>query len=135
MRNRVMFERYVHTPVLVTVALIAETIRQELGDEVEACPGCARPEQAEPLNRLFRALVRRLLEPIVGSGHDLSRVTSWILRKLTQERLAAGGLNEQQTKMLLELEPGTPDDWLTFLLLVPWAEVVYWLEAADEGPE
>jgi hypothetical protein len=130
-----MFERYVDTPTLATVALIAETIRQQLGDEVEACPGCTRPEQAEPLNRLFRAVVRRLLEPIVESSHDLSRVTSWILRKLTQERLTAGGLDERQIRMLLELEPGTPDDWLTFLLLVPWAEVVYWLEAADEGPE
>jgi hypothetical protein len=133
-RSRVMFERFVHTPVLATVALIAETIRQELGDEVEACPGCARPEQAEPLNRLFRALVRRLLEPVVGSGPDLARVSSWILRKLTQERLTAGGLDEHQIKILLELEPGTPDDWLTFLLLVPWAEVAYWLEAADQEP-
>jgi hypothetical protein len=134
MRKRLMFERYVYTPVLATVAAIAETIRQELGDEVEACPGCARPEQAEPLNRLFRALVRRLLEPIVGSGHDLSRVTSWILRKLTQKRLKAGGLNEHQIKLLLELEPGAPDDWLTFLLLVPWHEVMYWHAAVDQEP-
>jgi hypothetical protein len=135
MRDRLMFERYAQSPEFATVALIAETIRQELGDEVEACTGCAQPEQAEPLNRLFRAVVRRLLEPLVESGHDPARVTSWVLRELTQERLTAGGLNEYQTKTLLELEPGTPDDWLTFLLLVPWSEVVYWLEAADEGPE
>jgi hypothetical protein len=129
-----MFERYVHTPVLATVAAIAETVRQELGDDVEACPRLARPEQAEPLNRLFRALVRRLLEPIVESRHDLSRVSSWVLRELTQRRLAASGLDDRQIQILLELEPGTPDDWLTFLLLVPWAEVLYWLTAADQEP-
>jgi hypothetical protein len=129
-----MFERYVQSPEFATVATIAGTIRQELGDQVEACPGLARPEQAEPLNRLFRALVRRLLEPILEPGHDLSRLTSWALRELTCSRLAAGGLDDHQIQILLELEPGTPDDWLTFLLLVPWAEVTHWLTAADQEP-
>jgi hypothetical protein len=130
-----MFERYAQSREFATIALVAETIRRELGDEVEACPGCTGPEHAEPLNRVFRALVRRLLEPIVESGDDPACLTSWVLQELTQGRLAAGGLDEHQIKILLELEPGTPDDWLTFLLLVPWSEVVYWLEAADKEPE
>jgi hypothetical protein len=134
MGNRVMFESYVHTPDFATIMLIAETIRQELGDELEACPGYARPEQAEPLHPLFRALVRHLLEPIVESGHDPSRLTSWALRNLTQERPSAGGLNERQIQILFELAPGKPDDWLAFLLQVPWTEVVYWLTAADREP-
>jgi hypothetical protein len=127
-----MFERYAQSPEFATIAIIAETIRGELGDEVEACPGFARPEQAEPLNRLFRALVRRFLEPVVDSSHDLTHLTSWVLQELTQQRLAAGGLDARQIKTLLELEPGTPDDWLTFLLLVPWTEVLYWLNAGDQ---
>jgi hypothetical protein len=129
-----MFERYAQSPELATIALVAETTRQELGDQVEACPGLSRSEQAEPLNRLFRAVVRRPLELVVAADHDLSRLTSWVLRELTCRRLAAGGLNEDQTRILLELEPGTRDGWLIFLLLVPWAEVLYWLTAADQEP-
>jgi hypothetical protein len=127
-----MFESYAQSREFATVALVAETIRQELGDEVEACPGFSRPEQAEPLNWLFCALVRRFLELIVEPSHDLARLTSCALRELTCRRLVAGELNERQIHTLLELEPGTPDDWLTFLLLVPWHEVMYWLTAAEQ---
>jgi hypothetical protein len=129
-----MFESHAQSPEFALIETIAETIREELGDEVEACPGFARPEQAEPLNRLFRALVRRLLEPAVEPVHDRSRLTSWVLQELARRRLATGGLNESQIKTLLELEPGTPDDWLTFLLLVPWTEILYWLTAANQEP-
>jgi hypothetical protein len=38
---------------------------------------------------------------------------------LTCRRLTAGALSNRQIQILLELEPGTPDDWVTFLLLVP----------------
>jgi hypothetical protein len=130
-----MFERYAQLPEFATVALVVETIRDELGDEVEASPGLQTPEEAEPLNRLFRALARQLLQPIVAPGHDLSGLVTWVLRRLVWQRLGAGGLSEVQIRVLCDLEPGVPDDWLTFLLLVPWSEVVYWLEAADEGPE
>jgi hypothetical protein len=129
-----MFESLAQSPQFALIETIAETIREELGDEVEACPGLASPEQGEPLNRLFRALVRHLLEPVIEHDDDQSRLTSWVLRELARRRLAAGGLTESQIKTLLELEPGTPDDWLTFLILVPWTEVLYWLTAADQEP-
>jgi hypothetical protein len=129
-----MYEQYAHTHEFATIAMIAETIRGELGDEVEACPGFARPEQAEPLNRLFRALVRRFLEHIVESGDDPARLTSWVIRELAHRHLTDGGLDAHRIKTVLELESGTPDDWLTYLLLVPWTEVIYWLTADDEKP-
>jgi hypothetical protein len=127
-----MFEHYEQSAEFATIALIAETIRGTLGDEVEACPGFKAPEQAEPLNRLFRALARRLLEPILAPGDDLSHLVTWVLRQLVRRRLEAGGLGEAQIRMLCYLEPGTPDDWLTFLLLVPWSEIVHWLTTANE---
>jgi hypothetical protein len=130
-----MFDTYEQTSEFALIATIAETIRRELGDEVEACPGCWSPEQAEPLNRVYRALARRFLETVVSPRHDLSGLVSWVLRKLVLRRLAVGGLDELRIKVLLELEPGTPDDWLGFLLLVPWAEIRFWLTAADQDPE
>jgi hypothetical protein len=129
-----MFESYTRSREFATIRIVAETIRQELGDQVEACPGFSRPEQSEPLNRLFRALARRFLEPIVGASHDPARLISWALRELTCRRLIAGGLNECQIQTLLEVEPGTPDNWLTFLPLVPWHEVMCWLKAAAQDP-
>jgi len=129
-----MFDAYEQTSEFRLIETIAETIRSELGDEVEACPGYQTPEEAEPLNRVFRTLARHLLEPIVAPGHDLSSLVTWVLRRLVLRRLAAGGLSETQIRVLLDLEPGTPDDWLTFLLLVPWTEVLFWLESADQEP-
>lgn len=85
-----MFDTYLRSAEFALVETIAETIRRELGDEVEACPGFQAPEEAEPLNRIFRALARRLLEPIVAPGHELSSLVTWVLRRLVTRRLAAG---------------------------------------------
>jgi hypothetical protein len=130
-----MFDAYEETPEFRLIEMIAGTIRSELGDEVEVCPGLHTPEEAEPLNRVFRALARRILEPLVVPGQDFPSLVAWVLRQLVLRRLAAGGLNPTQIRVLLDLEPGVPDDWLTFLLLVPWAEVVFWLKSAYREPE
>jgi hypothetical protein len=127
-----MFDTYERTAEFALIETISETIRGKLGDEVEACPGFQTPEESEPLNRVFRALARRILEPIVAPGHDLSDLVTWVLRRLVMKRLAAGGLSELQIRVLCDLEPGVPDDWLTFLLLVPWAEILYWLNSAND---
>ena len=71
----------------------------------------------------------------MAPGHDLSSLVTWVLRRLVYRRLAAGGLSELQIRVLCDLEPGVPDDWLTFLLLVPWAEILYWLTSANEERE
>jgi hypothetical protein len=127
-----MFDTYERSAEFALIETVAETIRGELGDEVEACPGFQTPEQADPLNRVFRALTRRILEPIVASGYELSDLVTRVLRELVTKRLTAGGLSEFQIRLLLDLEPGVPDDWLTFLILVPWAEILYWLKSANE---
>jgi hypothetical protein len=130
-----MFDACEQTPEFRMIEMIAGTIRSELGDEVEVCPGLQSPEEAEALNRVFLALARRIFEPLAAPGQDLSSLVTWALRQFVVRRLAAGGLNAIQIRVLLDLEPGVPDDWLTFLILVPWAEVLYWLRSADRDPE
>src|SRR3954471_8810046 len=66
-----MSEPYDHAPGLALVEGLAGAVRRELGDDVEVCPGHQSPDQAEPLNRAFRALVRHVLEHLVGPGYDL----------------------------------------------------------------
>jgi hypothetical protein len=124
-----------HTAEFALIETIAGTIRGELGDAVEACPGFRSPEHAEPLNRVFGALARHLLEPVVAPDDDLSRFVSWVLSRLVARRLAAGGLGERPIRVLFDLEPGTPDDWLIFLVLVPWCEILFWLASAADEPE
>ena len=129
-----MSEPYGNCPGLMLVEGIAGAIRRELGDDVEACPGHHSPDQAEPLNRAFRAVARHVLEPLVEPGHDLPREVTRVLLRAARGRLEAGGLGERDVRTLLEFEPGTPDDWLVFLLLVPWHEVLFWIGPEEPGP-
>jgi hypothetical protein len=39
------------------------------------------------------------------------------LRQLAELRLASEGWEDRQIKLLIEEEPGSPDDWLAFLIL------------------
>ena len=113
---------------------IAVAIGADLGAEVEACPGGRTPEGAVSMNRAFRAVARCLLETVAASPDELPRLLSHVLRRLVVRRLVAGGRGDRQVQTLLDFEPGTPDDWLTFLLLVPWAEVLFWLPDKDPEP-
>ena len=130
-----MVDPHEPTPEFAALEAIADAIRRALGDGVEACPGFRDPEQADPLNRAFRAVARRLLETRAASGRELIAFVSGALRTLVRRRLEAGGLDGLQIRTLLSLEPGTPDDWACFLILVPWAEVLFWLHAADVDPD
>jgi hypothetical protein len=94
---------------------LAAAVRDELGDQVEACPGHRSPDQAEPLNRAFRAAVRYALDPLTSPGGDLQAEVRRVLHRVARDRLVAGGLGEGQVRTLFELEPGTPDDWLAFV--------------------
>jgi hypothetical protein len=127
-------QRFEQSGEFVLVERIAAAIRAELGTATEVCPGHRAPEQAEPLNRAFRAVARCVLEPVAMSQGELSRLVSHILRRIVVRRLEAGGLGKRAIQTLLEFEPGTPDDWLTFLILVPWAEVLFWLTYDDPEP-
>lgn len=102
---------------LALVEGIAGAVRHELGEEIDAYPGASSPELADPINRAFRAIVRSVLEASDIPGPSLPALVSRTLRRAAERRLAAEGWDASQARFLIELEPGSPDDWLVFLLL------------------
>lgn len=95
---------------------IAGAIRAELGAEIDAYPGLSSPELADPINRAFRAIVRCLLE--AGAPFEsLPALVSRTLLRAARHRLKAEGWDDHQVGLLLEQEPGSPDDWLAYLIL------------------
>ena len=93
----------------------AAAIRAELGAEVDAYPGHRSPEAADPLNRAFRAAARSALAGPGSAAEDLPSLVSATLRRLAEARLAGEGIDDGRVRLLLDLEPGAPDDWLAFL--------------------
>ncbi len=102
---------------LAVVERIARAIRNELGEAIDAYPGCRSPDGADPLNRAFGAIVRALLAMDPFSGGDLAGSVSRSLLRVASRRLGAEGWDDLQIKILIEEEPGHPDDWLIFLIL------------------
>jgi hypothetical protein len=88
-----------------------------LGEEIDAYPGFRSPEASDPFNRAFRAVVRAIVKVSALSSEPLPVLVSQTLRRLTERRLAADGFSACQIQALLEEEPGSPDDWLAFLIL------------------
>lgn len=111
-----MPEADIPSPALVLIELIATAIRNELGEEIDAYPGQRRPERADPLNRAFRAVARAIVRHLFGPNVAPALVSLTLLQA-TRHRLTSEGWDERQVRLLLALEPGTADDWLTFLLL------------------
>jgi hypothetical protein len=102
---------------LALIEVIAAAIRAAPGDEIDAYPGHSAPEQADPINRAFMAAVRSL--PEAGPGSDGSRAVSvsHALRRVAERRLTAEGFDAGRVRLLIDSEPGGPDDWRTFLIL------------------
>src|SRR5262249_6657545 len=98
-------------------------IRDALGEEIDAYAGFRAPENADPFNRAFRAVVGAILAASVPSSESLPSFVSQTLRLVTERRLAADGDEASQVKSLLEEEPGSPDNWLAFLILSSWAQI------------
>ncbi len=108
---------------LALVERIARAIRGELGEEIDAYPGCRAPEGADPINRAYRAVVRSVLAEGGVEGDRLAVSVSLSLRLVASRRLEAEGWDDSRVKSLIEGEPGSPDDWLCFLALSSRAQV------------
>lgn len=108
---------------LAIIEVVAGAIRAELGEEVDAYPGRRSPREADPLNRAFRAVVRAVLVPSTSAARDADSLVHWALRRVAEQRLAAEGWDDHQVKMLIDEEPGSPDDWLCFLILSSRAQI------------
>lgn len=105
----------VPTGALALVERLAGAVRDALGAEIDAYPGATSPERADPINRAFRAVVRSLLEADDIPGPSLPALVSRTLRRAAQDRLAAEGWDDRLVRLLLDLEPGCPDDWLAYV--------------------
>jgi hypothetical protein len=103
--------------LLTLLTQIAGAIRRELGEEIDAYPGLRSPETADPINRAFRAIVGLLVASIDPPTGEPSLLSTRTLRRLAELRLATEGWDDRQVKLLIEEEPGSPDDWLAFLIL------------------
>jgi hypothetical protein len=101
---------------LTLVETAARAVRNELGEEVDAYPGYRSPEQADTSNRAFLALTRALLELSRAGAPAAPAVVSRTLRLAAERRLAAEGRDPGRVRALTGQEPGSPDDWETFLL-------------------
>ena len=108
---------------LAIIEVVAGAIRAELGEEVDAYPGRQEPEGADPLNRAFRAVVRAILDPNTRGIEGTPSLVSRALRRVAGRRLTAEGRDDHQVKALIEEEPGSPDDWLCFLILSSRAQI------------
>ena len=102
---------------LALIETIAGAIRDELGPEIDAYPGLRRPERADPFNRAFRAVVRAILQRDAPDAVVSPTLVSQALGQVAERRLAAEGWDDRQVRSLVEQEPGSPDDWLAFLIL------------------
>ena len=86
---------------------------------VEVIAGAIRrdPDRAHPLDRAFRAVARGVLAAGGGPGAALGVVTSAALLAVAARLLRAEGKDDNQGRLLVQEEVGSPDDWLAFLIL------------------
>ncbi len=108
---------------LAIIEAVAGAIRAELGAAVDAYPGCRDSDGADPLNRAFRAAVRALLAAGGARVDDLAASVSRLLLLVANRRLKNEGWDDRRVKSLIEEEPGSPDDWLCYLLLSSRAQI------------
>ena len=118
---------------LAIIEVVAGAIRDELGEEVDAYPGRREPEGADPLNRAFRAIVRAILGPNTSGIEGTHLVVSRALRRVAEHRLSADGWDDHQVETLIDEEPGSPDDWLCYLILSSRAQIEHLL--GPGGPD
>ena len=108
---------------LAIIEVVAGAIRAELVGEVDAYPGRRSPEEADPLNRAFRAVARAILGPNTSGIEGTHSLVSRALRRVAERRLTAEGWDDHQVKALIDEEPGSPDDGLCFLILSSRAQI------------
>src|SRR5258707_1246402 len=107
---------------------IAEALRTELGALMEEQPGFRDPDEAGELNRAYRIMVRCILQTMMPPGENLVERLTSMLSHAARERLERAGLNGRQAHQLLTMEPAGRDDWLAFLILTGWNQILRLLD-------
>ena len=112
------YEAYEQTVEVGLILGIAEALRAEFGDSIDAHPGGLGSE-AGVVNRAFRAAATRILKTIVPIGEDLDDVVTFVLRRSALLRLSEVGVDGGRAAALLDSEPGLGDAWLACVTLAP----------------
>jgi hypothetical protein len=120
--------------ILAIIETIAGAIRDELGEEIDAYPGLRLPERADPFNRAFRAIARAILRGDADDAEVPPTLVSQALCRVAERRLTAEGWDDRQVRHLIEQEPGSPDDWLVFLILSSRPQIEPLLKLEDPDP-
>jgi hypothetical protein len=115
----------------VLVGAITTALREELGAQIEDQPGFHDPSEAVQVNRAFRVVARTILAMTHISTESLERRTSLLLAHLARRRLDAGSLEPGAVEYLLVMELAGRDDWLAFLILTDWLEIMILLQEPD----
>ncbi len=115
--DREWFRRHVRSGDFEVIQVIAETMRLEFGDSIDAHPGGIRVE-AGVVNRAFRMAAWVILKE-AESLEDEPGVQIWVLRQVALGRLWEHGVLGETAERLLDLEPGLSDAWLAYLALAP----------------
>jgi hypothetical protein len=111
------FRRHVQSADFEIIKMIAESMRTEFGDTIDAHPGGVGTE-AGALNRAFRISVCVILNRL-GSLGDEPGVQTLVVRQVALRRLQDLGLIGHRAERILDLEPKLGDAWLTYLALAP----------------
>ena len=114
---------------MAPIEAIAAGLRDALGVPIEAQPGLRDPDEAGQVNIAFRVVIRTILRHGLATDQTVSEV----LLRLARRRLEAGLLDAREVEHLLRLECEGREDWLAYLILIPWSEVEHLL--ATRGPE
>jgi hypothetical protein len=120
--DRERFQRHHWARALSTIQMLAETMRSEFGDSIDAHPGGAGVE-AGVINRAFRISAWVILVDAGNDGDDSSSVQVWVLRQVALGRLYELGLIGPRAEGLLNQEPGLWDAWLAYIALAPVAVI------------
>jgi hypothetical protein len=112
------FHRHLWARALSTIQMIADTMRAEFGDSIDAHPGGSRVE-AGTMNRALRISAWVILVDVGNEGDDSSAVQGWVLREVALGRLYDLGLIGPRAETLLDQEPGLRDAWLAYIALAP----------------
>ena len=110
--------RHLWLSALSTIQMIAETMRAEFGDSIDAHPGGVGVE-AGTMNRALRISAWVILVDAGNDGDDSTAVQMWVLRQVALGRLYDLGLIGPRAESLLDQEPKLGDAWLAYVALAP----------------
>ena len=105
--------------VLGTVMAIAEALRREFGDGIDAHPGGVGIH-AGAVNRAFREVTGVILQEVGSVEYDdAPAVFQMVLRDAALGRLHELGAIGDAAERLIDSEPGLGDAWLAYVTLAP----------------